>query len=376
VWGAWRSRYICRVFASRLNLLNFKNYGELNLEFSPRLNCFTGRNGQGKTNILDALYYLSYCKSFFNPSDSQNVKTGAQFFLINGHYNHCEKNEEISCAFEIDAGKRFKRNKKEYERLADHIGLIPLVMSCPGDILLILEGSETRRRFMDSFLAQFDRPYLEHLLRYQKTVAHRNALLKKCATQKPDYTLLDALDAKLIEYGTPLYERRSAFATDFTPVFNECYVRIAGNDEKVSLNYISQLARKSLAELLREHQGRDIQTGYTGMGLHKDDLEFMLDGRPLKRVASQGQQKTFLVALRFAQALYSAQQNKVQPILLLDDIFDKLDETRVEAIIRLVHDTDFGQIFITDTDHRRMVNILDRIGREYRIFDIQNGIAS
>jgi DNA replication and repair protein RecF len=356
-----------------LHLLHFKNYEELRLDFSPRINCFTGNNGQGKTNILDALYYLSYCKSYFNSADALNIKKGEKFFLISGNYRLAQRTEEITCAFETGAGKKFKRNKKEYERLADHIGLLPLVMSSPGDILLILEGSETRRRFLDAFLAQFDRPYLEHLLHYQRALMQRNALLKKMAHQGGDFSLLDALDFQLVQYGLPIFEARKAFAAEFSPIFNDCYLRIAGGDEKVSLQYAGQTGGEDFSALLRAQQGRDLQLGYTSVGPHKDDLHFVLEDRQVKRFASQGQQKTFLVALRFAQAIYSASRLDAKPILLLDDIFDKLDESRVEAIVRMVHDTDFGQIFITDTDTLRMRSILDRIGREYKIYLVEKG---
>lgn len=302
-----------------------------------------------------------------------NIKKDESFFMLTGRYSGKDKKEMISCSFEAGGTKKFKRNKKEYNRLADHIGLMPLVMSCPNDILLILDGSEIRRRFMDSFLAQFDKPYLENLLQYQRAVSQRNALLKRLNTEKPDFTLLDALDLQLVHYGIPVYHFRKQFVSDFTSIFNECYNKIAGNSEAVSLDYISQLHHSDFAEILICEQGRDIHLGYSSIGPHKDDLHFLLAGRPVKRFASQGQQKTFLVALRFAQALYSASRKGIRPILLLDDIFDKLDSHRVEAIIHLVHDTDFGQIFITDTDHQRMLKILDQMGREYQIFEISNG---
>jgi len=352
-----------------LSILNFKNIREANLDFADKMNCFVGLNGQGKTNLLDAIYYLSFTKSFFNVIDSQNITHGEEMALIQGKY---ENEETISCGLKRGQKKQFRRGKKDYKRLLDHIGLIPLVIVSPQDAELITDGSDERRRFLDGVIAQQDRKYLEHLTSYNALLKQRNALLKQCE-DRPDVPedLFEVLELQMAQHAAYIFRERSAFIERFVPLFQELYAEIAGAEEQVSLLYVSQLQDRDLTEAFQRTRSRDVILGWTSQGIHKDDLPMMLGEYPLKQVASQGQQKTFLLALKLAQALYLG-----KPILLLDDIFDKLDATRMERIIRLLQSDRFGQIFITDTDRQHLSELLPKEDEQSRLFTVSGGVIT
>lgn len=355
-----------------ISILNYKNIAETSLDFSPKINCFIGDNGMGKTNILDAIYYLSFCKSHSNSIDSQNINHASDFFLIQGNYLRNEKKEHIYCGMKRRQKKQFKRNKKEYDRLSDHIGLIPLVMVSPDDNELITEGSQERRKFMDGVISQYNKNYLEQLLQYQNALKQRNALLK--LDEPIDAAVLEIWEEKMDEYGRYIFEERSKFIAQFIPVFQEFYAEISGGNEKVSLQYISQHQQQDdLKERMQQTRSRDYALGYSTQGIHKDELEMLLNDYPIKQVASQGQKKTYLVSMKFAQFDFLKKIHHHSPLLLLDDIFDKLDTNRVEQIIKLVSSDMFGQIFITDTNRDHLDQILSRLDKESRIFKIRNG---
>jgi DNA replication and repair protein RecF len=364
------------MYLKKLSILNFKNYTEAELEFSPQINCLTGNNGEGKTNILDAIHYLSFCKSFFNSIDSQNILHDSPFFLIQGTYNGEDKEEEIYCGIKRNQKKQFKRNKKEYQRLADHIGLFPLVMISPADSELITEGSESRRRFIDSVIAQFDRNYLEDLISYNKVLSHRNALLKQFAdSRKFDIESLEIWDIQLIEYGSKVHEKRTNFINKFIPIFQKYYDLISGGREQVGINYISHLNENTFSEVLIKALNRDRAIEYTTVGVHKDDLEFTINEYPLKKFASQGQQKSFLIALKLAQFEFIKTIKNITPILLLDDIYDKLDDLRVKQLMDIVSSDNFGQLFITDTHQTRLASIFTDSETDFKLYHIKDGNA-
>lgn len=354
------------MFLQSLSLVNFKNYAQVEVNFSSKINCFTGNNGVGKTNILDAIYYLSFCKSFFTSIDSMNVRHGDSLFVINGNYDFENHSESIYCGFEQGKKKKFKRNKKEYERLADHIGLIPLVMISPYDINLILGGSEERRKFIDGIISQFDREYLFDLQNYNKALVHRNHLLKQYGKSGYlDTEVLELYDMQLVENGTRIFTKRTHFLKEIKPVFQKYFTHISQGKEQVSLSYYSHLQDAQFDLLLKNSREKDKTTRYTTHGIHKDDLELKLGDYPIRKLGSQGQQKSYLVALKLAQFEYIQKLCGFKPILLLDDIFDKLDSDRVEQIIKLVAQNSFGQIFITDTNPERVNKVLRQIKGEY-----------
>lgn len=365
------------MYLKRLSILNFKNYPEAELEFSSHVNCLTGNNGEGKTNILDAIHYLSFCKSFFNPIDSQNILHEAPFLLIQGLFDANDTMEEVYCGLKRNQKKQFKRNKKEYQRLADHIGLFPLVMISPADSELITEGSESRRKFIDSVIAQFDREYLESLIQYNKVLSQRNALLKQIADSgKFDKDSLEVWDVQLIDHGKKVFEKRKQFITDFVSIFQKYYELISGGREQVGLKYISHLNDGAFADVLAKALNRDKVMEYTTVGIHKDDLEFTINLHPLKKYASQGQQKSFLIALKLAQFDFIKKIKQVTPILLLDDIYDKLDDLRVKQLMELVSSDNFGQLFITDTHPNRLANLFKTTDADFKVFKINNGNAT
>ncbi len=365
------------MFLSQLSFTNFKNYPEEELAFSDKINCFVGDNGAGKTNILDAVYYLSFCKSYFNSVDSQNIRHKTDFFAIHGVY--LNRNQEtdigkVSCIQKRNHKKQFKINKKEYSRLADHIGKIPLVMVSPYDRDLINEGSEIRRKYLDGVISQFDKFYLNDLLEYNKSLKQRNILLKQFAEKGFVDTLsLSVWDDKLVDLGEKLFEKRKAFIEDFNPLFNEFYKILSGDNENVEINYISAMTEGNFSEILQNSLQRDLALRYTTRGVHKDDLQFLMNGYPVKKFGSQGQQKTFVVAVKLAQFEYIKKKKGFKPILLFDDIFDKLDDRRVSQIIDLVSKEDFGQVFITDTHAQRIVDIFKKINIDHKIFFVENG---
>lgn len=357
---------------NRITILNYKNLEQVELSFSPKLNCLFGRNGMGKTNLLDALFFLSFCKSAGNPVDSQNIRHEADFFMIQGFYE--EENgelEEIYCGMKRRQKKQFKRNKKEYSRLADHIGFIPLVMVSPADQELILGGSEERRRFMDVVISQFDKAYLEALIRYNKALAQRNVLLK--SDLPVDEELFTVWEEMMAQAGEVVFAKREAFIREFTPIFQDFYAYISQEHEAVTLTYESHARDTSLYEVIRQSRQRDQIMGFSLKGIHKDELVMQLGGYPLRREGSQGQNKTYLVALKLAQFDFLKRMGRTTPLLLLDDIFDKLDAHRVEQIVKLVAGKRFGQIFISDTNREHLDAILQKVESDYRIFKVEDG---
>lgn len=361
------------MYISHLDLVNFKNYDQAEFSFSPKINCFIGNNGVGKTNLLDSVFYLSFCKSYFNPIDSQNIKHDKDFFVIQGKYSRDDTEENIYCGMKRNHKKQFKRNKTEYNRLSEHIGLIPLVMISPSDIELIESGSEERRKFMNFVISQYDKSYLNDVITYNKALSQRNALLKQFARERFfDKDSLGIWTEQLIIAGKKIYEVRKNFIRELIPVFQEYYDFVSGGIEKVQLVYHSQLESCEIEELFARSVDKDRAFQYTTSGLHKDDLDLMLGDYHIKRTGSQGQKKTYLMALKLAQFNFIQKLNGFKPILLLDDIFDKFDAQRVAKIIFLVAEEKFGQIFITDTDQVRLEKILSKTKIEYKIFKIEN----
>ena len=359
------------VFLKQLSLLNYKNLAQIEFDFDAKINCFVGKNGVGKTNILDAIYHLAYGKSYFNPLAVQNIRHGEEFFVIDALLEKNGKEEKIVCSLKKGQKKTIKRNGKVYEKLSEHLGLIPLVIISPSDADLIVEGSETRRKFIDSVIATLDSSYLQLLIQYQKTLAQRNALLKYFAlNQTFDADNLSIYNEQLSNSGQLIFEKRKQFLNNFIPIFEKHHTNISGGNEKVALKYESQLFEKDLMSLLEESLQKDRIIQYTSTGIHKDDLVFEIDGFPIKKFGSQGQQKSFLIALKLAQFEFMKKQSGELPILLFDDIFDKLDETRVQKIVTMVNDAVFGQIFISDTHAERTEMIIKETHQSYKIFPI------
>jgi DNA replication and repair protein RecF len=357
-----------------LNLINFKNIQQAEIEFSPGINCLVGENGAGKTNVLDGLYYLSFCKSYFNAIDSQNITHEQEFFVVQGQYERQDEEEHIYCGLKKSQKKHFKRNKKEYSKLADHIGLIPLVMISPADEQLINEGSEQRRKYMDGVISQYDKPFLDDLMRYNRSLMQRNATLKQLKQSgSRDFSMLDLWDEQLDQLANRIYQKRIDFIKELVPVFQKYYAYISDGKEEIALNYKSHLHEGSLKEQLLAVRQKDTIVGYTTRGSHKDDLELLLGGYSIKKIASQGQKKTFLIALKLAQYEFIQKHNGIKPILLLDDIFDKLDDARSNRLLQLVSEDVFNQIFITDTNKPYLVDIVKRTGKDYKVFDVSGG---
>jgi len=357
-----------------LSIINYKNVEQADLYLSPKINCFLGNNGMGKTNLLDAIYYLSFCKSYTNPIDSQNINHDSDFAVIQGWYNIHDKKEEFFCSLKRRQKKHFKRNKKEYEKLSDHIGFLPLVMISPSDTDLITGGSDDRRRFMDVVLSQFDKEYLHSLIKYNKALQQRNALLK-ADDSKTDNMLFELWEDEMVKEGSLIHERRKNFIEKFIPTFQKFYDFICQSNEKVSLRYESHLENADFTALLSQKRERDKILGYSSVGIHKDDLDMQLDDYSIKRVGSQGQNKTYVVALKLAQFDFLLQSGTTTPILLLDDIFDKLDSSRVEQIVELVLGKEFGQIFITDTNREHLDDILKNSNSPYHLYRVDNGLV-
>ena len=357
----------------RISILNYKNLEQVELDFSAKMNCIIGQNGMGKTNLLDAVYYLSFCKSATNPIDSQNMMHEQDFFMIQGMYEtEAGDAEEVYCGMKRRQKKQFKRNKKEYTRLSDHIGFIPLVMVSPADSDLISGGSEERRRFMDVVISQYDKEYLEALIRYNKALQQRNTLLK--SEPAPDDELLEVWEEMMAATGEVVYRKRCAFIEEFIPIFQSFYAHISQGKEVVNLAYESHCQQGNLLQLIKESRQHDLIMGYSLRGVHKDDLVMQLEDYPIKREGSQGQNKTYLIALKLAQFDFLRRTgSNTTPLLLLDDIFDKLDASRVEQIVKLVAGDRFGQIFITDTNRDHLDKIMKKIEGEYKVFSVENG---
>lgn len=362
------------MYLKHLNILNYKNIAQADPEFCDGINCFVGSNGAGKTNLLDSIYYLSFCKSFFNSVDSHNIHHDEDFFVIQGTFVRNDQEEQIYVALKRNQKKQFKRNKKEYGKLSEHIGLLPLVMISPSDERLITEGSDQRRKYIDSVVSQYNKLYLDHLIRYNRALSQRNALLKKYDQLNSGVAAqLDVWDEQLASLGEELYLRRSEFIEQLVPVFRELYSHISGGDETVDIVYSSHYQKGNVIELLAQNRARDLILGYTTIGIHKDDLSLLLSGRPVKKEGSQGQKKSFLIALKLAQFEFLAKYNGFSPILLLDDVFDKLDMHRGKRLIQLVGEGRFRQIFITDTQRERLEGIVNQTGKNSRFFEVVKG---
>ena len=356
----------------KISLVNYKNFESAEFELSPQINCFVGNNGIGKTNVLDAIYYLSFTKSYFNSIDGQNIKFGESFFVLEGEFEKDNRDELVFCGIQKGQKKAVKRNGKLYTKLQDHIGEFPLVIISPSDRDLIIEGSDVRRKFMDGVISQFKADYLSDLMSYNKQLSQRNALLKYFATNRRwDEDSLLVYDEIMSELAARIHKARKEFLEDMMPTFLERYNSISSNEELVKIEYISSLDEKPLAEQFLESREKDRALQYTSVGIHKDDLNFKLGDYPIKKFGSQGQQKTFLISLKLAQFEYLKKLKGVTPILLLDDVFDKLDEKRVEQIIRLVNQHYFGQIFISDTHPERTESVVKSINEEYKIFELK-----
>lgn len=357
----------------KISILNFKNIREASLELSPNLNCFIGHNGEGKTNFLDAVYYLSFCRSAFNPVDSQVIMHDQDFFVVEGFYeNEASDPIDIYCGMKRGTKKHFKRDKKEYKRLSQHIGLIPLIFVSPSDQTLISGGSEERRRLMDVVISQYDNGYIEALNNYNKALQQRNALLKM--EQEPDAALLDIWEQEMARHGERIFNARQDFVEKLIPVFQDIYNHVADGHEEVSLKYISHAQRGALIDVIQRDRYKDRAVGYSLHGVHRDDLEMMLGGYQMRREGSQGQNKTFVLALKLAQFDFLRRTaSQTTPLLLLDDIFDKLDAHRVEQIVKLVSGDGFGQIFITDTNRDHLDQILRSVSYDYKLFEVEEG---
>ena len=359
------------MYLKKISLFNYKNFSEANFEFDGKIICFVGKNGIGKTNVLDAIYHLSYGKSYFNPLAVQNIKHGEEFFVIDAEFVKNDRTEQVVCSLKKGQKKVLKRNGKAYDKFSDHIGFIPLVIISPADRDLIVEGSETRRKFMDSVISQLDSQYLLQLIQYQKVMSQRNALLKYFALNHVfEKDTLSIYNEQLNLYGKYIFEKRKEFIAQFIPIFKSHHHAITDSQETVQLVYESHLYEKDLIILLQENINKDRALQYTSVGTHKDDLSFEIDGHPIKKFGSQGQQKSFLIALKLAQFDFLKKQSGVKPILLFDDVFDKLDEKRVSKIIEMVNSDSFGQLFISDTHPERTEEIVKSTHQSYQIFNL------
>lgn len=357
-----------------LHIVNFKNIGEADLTFCSGFNCFVGNNGVGKTNVLDAIYQLSMCKSFFNQSDTQNIRHGEPFFVLQGRYERPPEEEiDVYCGVKRGQKKIFRKNQKAYEKLSDHIGLLPLVMISPEDVSLIEGGSEERRRLVDGIISQSDREYLQSLIRYNRSLAQRNMVLKQTVGRLPDAEMLDIWEEQMAEQGETILQKRGEFLEEFRMTFQRYYELLSEGKEEVRLAYHSSAAQGEMREALRKAREKDVLLGFTTVGIHRDDLSLKIDGYPVKKVGSQGQKKTFLIALKLAQYIWLQRISGIKPILLLDDIFDKLDAGRVKQIVTLVGEEIFGQVFITDTDRGHIDEILKRQPKEYTLLRVEDG---
>ena len=359
----------------KLSILNYKNIRSAELRLSPKFNCFVGMNGVGKTNILDAIYYLSSCRSIFNLPDSHLITHDESFFVLDAEYaTDGGEPEMLYCGLKKGTKKHFKRNGKEYKRLSQHIGHVPVVLVSPSDSVIIDGGSEERRRLLDVVISQYDNTYLDTLTNYSRLLQQRNTLLKQ--EEEPDANLLDIIDMQMAETGKTLYVRRKEYVERLEPLLQQAYDAVSGSRERVSLSYVSHCQRGDLLDILRESRAKDRVMGYSLHGVHRDDLDMSIAGYPIKKEGSQGQCKTYTIALKIAQFQFLRKTNLSNtPLLLLDDIFDKLDAKRVSHIVRLVSGNDYGQIFITDTNRERLDEILKSGDFDYKIFNIEDGMV-
>lgn len=360
-----------------LSVMNYRNLEQANLEFSPNVNCFVGANGMGKSNVLDAIYYLSFCRGFSDAHDAVNLRHDADFFMLEGMYeSEVGAHLRVLCSLKQGSRKHLKVDDKDVKKLSGHVGLIPLVMIAPTDSALVTGGSEERRKFLDSAIVQYDASYLEALIRYDRALKQRNVLLR--SEEEPDPGLLDVLEDIMNEAGRVIYQRRKEFVEEFRAGFHEMYRKISGRDfEQAELIYESHGSRGPLKEQFRAFREKERIVGYTLHGVHRDDLLITLQGFPVKREASQGQQKTFFIALKLALFIFLKTKGERRvPLLLLDDIFDKLDSSRVAHIVDYVSGEEFGQIFITDTTREHLDQILAATHKDYRLFGVENGVVN
>lgn len=357
------------MFLKSIILRNFKNFTESEFDFSPKINAFVGQNGVGKTNVLDAVHYLALTKSYLNYSDALNIQFGEEFFSLEGNFEKNGNEEVIFCGVQKDKAKILKRNSKAYDRISDHIGFYPVVMISPYDLDLIKEGSEVRRKFVDNIISQSNKEYLQKLIRYNRVLAQRNALLKYFFQNNTfDKVSLEIYDEELVELGVSIHQERQNLIIEFLPIFQEYYNHLSGGNEKVGIKYQSQLENNSFKDLLSGNLQRDRSAQYTTQGIHKDDLDLNIMNYPIKKFGSQGQQKSYLIALKLTQLELIRNSSELTPLLLLDDIFDKLDESRVEQLIKLVNEDRFGQIFISDTHPERTEGVIRKINSDSKIF--------
>lgn len=356
----------------RLTIFNYRNIASAELEFSDKINCFVGHNGEGKTNVLDSIYFLSLTKSMASSVDSMNVRHGEEMMMVQGLYDLNGADEEISIGLKIHQKKHVKRNKKEYKKLTEHIGLLPLIIASPNDSTIIAGGSEERRRLMDIVISQYDTEYMAALAAYNKALQQRNSMLKM--EEEPDESIMSIYEEMMASNGELIYKKRNAFVEEFTPVFQRFYEQISGGSETVSLTYTSHCQRGALIDVIQGGRAKDRIIGYSLHGIHKDELEMALGGYPIKREGSQGQNKTYMIALKLAQFDFLKRTgSNTTPLLLLDDIFDKLDAQRVEQIVNIVSGDQFGQIFITDTNRENIDKILEHSQGNYKIFNVKDG---
>jgi DNA replication and repair protein RecF len=359
----------------KLTIVNFKNYQEAEISCNPKLNCFVGNNGMGKTNLLDAIYYLCMSKSYFMGSDLYTIRSNEEFMVLQGVFSHNGNQDEIYCGLKTNKRKIFRKNKKEYTRISEHIGQYPVVMVSPSDSALITGGSDERRKYINAVISQYSPGYLENTIQYNKILAQRNKLLKNYQHTRNANELLEIYDTQLIPLGEKIYTQRCGFIEKLTPIFNTYYTSISGDNENVGINYVSSLKNNSFGDLLLRSRSADLSVQYTTIGIHKDDIEMIMQDLPIRKVGSQGQQKTFLVALKMAQFSFLKETKGIAPIILLDDIFDKFDVERVKQILELVSHHNFGQIFITHTNEQRMTELLSGYTSNYNIYKVEkNGI--
>ncbi|MFL2607067.1 MAG: DNA replication/repair protein RecF [Flavobacteriaceae bacterium] len=359
------------MFLKNLLLNNYKNFSEIKFNFDSKIICFTGMNGVGKTNIVDAIYHLSYTKSYFNSIQADNIKHDQEYMSISGVYEEDNKEEKIVLSLKRNEKKVLIKNGKKYKKFIDHIGLIPAVIISPVDRNLITDGSDIRRKFVDGIISQSNKDFLFNLIEYNRTLKQRNKALKLFFNDKKKLvSTLEIYNFKLSKLGLDIYKKRNNFLKEFIPIFKNRYFELSSNKEQVDIDYKSDLSSKEeFAKILINSLENDLRYKYTTRGIHKDDLLFLKDKNSVKKFASQGQQKSFLIALKLAQFDYLSKGNK-KPILLLDDIFDKLDDIRVEQIIKLVNDDHFNQIFVTDTNKERSESIIKKVNKSYKIFQI------
>ena len=359
------------MYLKRISLTNFKNIPEAQIEFSEGLNCINGNNGQGKTNLLDAIYYLSMTKSYFDAADRFTFRHGEQTASVQGTYVSADGTEEtITVLLTKDGPKQVRRGKKQYARFSDHIGLIPIVMSSPTDTALVNDAGSERRRFVNMFLSQTDKAYLRNLQDYNQLLMQRNKLLKQ---EDVPADLLDVFSSRLSEYADYIYRKRAELCDRLTPLVDRYHHLLSGDREKVTLQYVSDLQNGPLEDLLHKEADRERVLRYTTVGVHHDDILLQLDGYPLRKCGSQGQQKSFLIALKLAQFSIMRESYPFPPILLLDDVFDKLDSERVANLLAIVSGEDFGQIFITDSNKVRLGQIVKALSAECAMFDVEDG---